>query len=68
MNFDTHICAIDEQHAILTVLTFEETERQRVQNGGSYRSLLALLQNLLLFNLISEYKLLNKRGMVCRHL
>lgn len=29
------ICTIDQLHTVLTVMTFEETKKQRVLNGGS---------------------------------
>ncbi len=43
VNFDKQICAVDQQQAVLIVVTFEETESHRVENREGYRSLLAVL-------------------------
>lgn len=49
-NFDPQICSVQQKQAALTMLNFEGTESQNVQNGGRYCSILAVFHNLLLFS------------------
>lgn len=66
---DTLIHSVDKTANFLSVLTFEGTQRRRVQNSGSYHSLFAVFHHLRLYNPGSVgYKLLHRREIGCRQI
>lgn len=70
MNFDPYICITDKPQTVLTVLTLEGTAESKMEHAivVYYCSCVSPSSFIRPPLDLSDYKLLNKRAALCRHL